>query len=123
VSPAATDSRFHCGSDTILAGVKFRECVIVAPSSSGAFVQSLLSVTNTSSGARTVHGTTEALLGQTRLSYTACGSRVLAAGAGTWCFSATKPVPGHGRDVWAEGHLDTAQNPGSTRAVSPIVKS
>jgi hypothetical protein len=91
----------------------FRECVIVTPSPSGAYVQSLLTVSNPSSTAQTVSGETRAFLGQAELSKTICGSAVVAAHGSLWCFSATKLVIGHGRDVQGRG----------SNVVSPIVKT
>ncbi len=107
------DSTYHCGAYTKKPTMWFRECVKVYPTPSGAYVQSLLAVSNPSSTAQTVSGETTAFLGQTELSKTICGSTIVAAHENLWCFSATELVIGHGRDVLARG----------SNAVSPIVKT
>jgi serine/threonine protein kinase len=119
--PSTQNSTHHCGAYIKKPTMWFRECVIVTPSPSGAYVQSLLAVSNLSSTAQTVSGETRAFLGQTELSKTICGSTVVAAHASLWCFSATKLVIGHGRVVQGRG-LFLADTPQSN-VVSPIVKT
>jgi serine/threonine-protein kinase len=111
--PSTQNSTHHCGAYIKKPTMWFRECVIVTPSPSGAYVQSLLTVSNPSSTAQTVSGETRAFLGQAELSKTICGSTVVAAHGSLWCFSATKLVIGHGRDVQGRG----------SNVVSPIVKT
>jgi hypothetical protein len=93
----------------------------VFPTPSGAYVQSLLAVSNPSATARSVDGETRAFLGKTELSKAICGRAIVAAHGRLWCFSATKLVIGHGRDVLGRGWL-SADTPQSN-VVSPIVKT
>jgi serine/threonine protein kinase len=111
--PGTQNSTYHCGAYTKKPTMWFLECVIVTPTPSGAYVQSLLAVSNPSSTAQTVSGETRAFLGQAELSNTTCGSTVVVAHGRLWCFSPTKLVAGHARDVQARG----------SNVVSPIVKT
>jgi hypothetical protein len=95
--------------------------VKVFPTPSGAYVQSLLTVSNPSSSARPVDGETRAFLGQAELSKAICGHAIVAAHGRLWCFSSTKLVVGHGRDVLGRG-LFSANKP-QLNVVSPIVKT
>jgi serine/threonine-protein kinase len=119
--PSTHNSTHHCGTYTKKPTIWFQECVIVTPSPSGAYVQSLLVVSNSSSTAQTVSGGTRAVLGQAELSKTICGSTIVAAHASLWCFSATKLVIGHGRDVQGRGLF--LADPPQSNVISPIVKT
>jgi serine/threonine protein kinase len=120
-APSALDSTYHCGAYTKKPTVWFQECVKVFPTPSGAYVQSLLAVSNPSSTARSVDGETRAFLGQTELSTAICGRAIVAAHGRLWCFSSTKLVVGHSRDVLGRG-LFSADTPHSN-VVSPIAKT
>jgi serine/threonine protein kinase len=119
--PSTLDSTYHCGAYTKKPTVWFQECVKVFPTPSGAYVQSLLTVSNPSSSARPVDGETRAFLGQAELSKAICGHAIVAAHGRLWCFSSTKLVVGHGRDVLGRG-LFSANKP-QLNVVSPIVKT
>jgi hypothetical protein len=107
-APGTPDSRYHCGPYTVgLNDLKAQDCVIVMPTPSGAYVQSLLAVSNVSSTARVLTGFTYSYLGNMhdgpQLSYTDCLDVTIPAHERRWCFSATKFVLGHGRDVAGRG--------------------
>jgi serine/threonine protein kinase len=120
-APSPQDSTYHCGAYTKKPTMWFQECVKVYPSPSGAYVQSLLAVSNPTSTAQTVAGDTSLYLGPNRLNGTACGTTVVAGGGRRWCFSATKLVIGHGKDVQGQGYL--SGNSFGSGTFSPTVKT
>ena len=115
-------SSYHCSAATVVVGVSFVECVIVNPGQSGAYVGSMIQVTNVSSEQRVVEGTTETLIDQgTRFSYVECGSTAILAGETLSCHTGARVALPHGRDVWAQGAL--TENAINTAAVSPKWKT
>ena len=102
--PGTADSRWHCsGYNKGYSPIWFQDCVIVTPSPSGAYVQSVLAVSNTASVSYTLVGMTRTFVGASQVARTDCGSTTIAAHARKWCWGATTYVAGHGRQVFGEG--------------------
>ncbi|MCA1705956.1 MAG: serine/threonine protein kinase [Actinobacteria bacterium] len=119
--PSTPDSTYHCGTYVKMPTVWFQECVKVFPSPSGAYVQSILTMSNPSSTAQTVYGDTSLYLGPNRLNGSICGTTVVAAGERRWCFSPTTFILGHGRDVQGQGYLSAGGFGGAN--FSPTAKT
>ncbi len=106
-APGKPDSRYHCSGYNKEDGrLWFQDCVIVARSSSGASVQSVMAVSNVSSSSVSLYGATETyLVDGGRLTDTDCGPTSIPPRARKWCWGKTAPVAGHGRDVRGRGWL------------------
>ncbi len=96
----------HCSDYSGNVGLLVQECVVVTHHANGAWVQSILAVSNTTSGSRRVRGeTTTYIDGPYVLSFTNCGDQTIAARTRQWCWGTTTNVIGHGRPVRGRGIL------------------
>jgi len=94
----------YCSGYTEIGGVKAQDCIVVTRHANGAWVQTILAVSNTSNASRRVRGETHTYLtGVQKLSFTNCGDTTIGAGGRRWCWGATTNVIGHGRPVSGTG--------------------
>lgn len=110
-SDTAPTQDYHCGAYVSAPNappVRFQSCVLVRPSPSGAYVQGVTRVTNTSDNPnRSVRPTGYArvwLDGRVHRNDN-CGSTVIAGGKTKWCYGGTTWISGKGRDVYATGYV------------------
>jgi hypothetical protein len=107
--PGTTDSRWHCGDyNTALNPIWFQDCVIVTPTASGAYVQSVVAVANRGSTAYGLYAMTRTFLGSTVIVRTDCGYAVIDAFSRKWCWGETRYVSGHDRAVFGEGWVGSS---------------
>ena len=120
-APPKDDVSASCSAYAKISGVLFQECVVTTPHANGAWVQSFLAVSNTTSTARRVRGETHTYIdGGYPLSFTNCADRTLAGYTRLWCWGTTTNVSGHGRSVYGTGHLYDYMFQRRGSATSPV---
>jgi hypothetical protein len=108
-----SDSTYHCSRYSPPLGglhgtVKFQECVIVVPTTDGAYYQGLLAAgyTSASGGADTYTGSQEASAGNTIGIRADCGAvTFVVSGDRRWCFTRKVHISGHEMPLSASGVL------------------
>ncbi len=105
--PGTSYPNWQCGAFSTLTGLRFMECAARDRNKNEDLVKSVMLVTNTSTTARAVSGSTETFAGAGRgrsVSYTDCGPTVVPGRGQRWCYGQAAPVPG-GTAIYGRGEL------------------
>ena len=105
--PGTSYPNWQCGALSTLTGLRFTECAARDRNKDEDLVKSVMLVTNTSTTARAVSGSTETFAGAGRgrpWTYTDCGATVVPGRGQRWCYGLARPVES-GTAIYGRGDL------------------